>query len=207
MQDYDRNQCELIVDRSGRRGLRSPLGLPAPVPCGRRQGRSDGTRRRGIALPALRDRGPDILLLADHFLALHAKRYGREGLELSVDARQCPLEFFLALSKTIAHGRARHCTGFGPPGRARTRATAVCRRAQAHCLTRRAGSGWFAASGAADHRYLAVCRRSYRTARRGARGDADADFQWPDPGHLSQRVMTWTEATRTWRSLDESSRR
>jgi DNA-binding NtrC family response regulator len=41
-----------------------------------------------LELPALRDRGPDILLLANHFLALHAKRYGREGLELSADARQ-----------------------------------------------------------------------------------------------------------------------
>jgi DNA-binding NtrC family response regulator len=41
-----------------------------------------------LELPPLRDRGPDILLLAKHFLAVHAKRYGREGLELSADARQ-----------------------------------------------------------------------------------------------------------------------
>jgi len=40
-----------------------------------------------LAIPALRDRGPDVLLLADHFLALHAQRYGRTGLKLSAAAR------------------------------------------------------------------------------------------------------------------------
>ena len=36
-----------------------------------------------IAVPALRNRGADILLLANHFLALHARRYGKNGLHLS----------------------------------------------------------------------------------------------------------------------------
>jgi transcriptional regulator with PAS, ATPase and Fis domain len=36
-----------------------------------------------IAVPALRNRGGDILLLANHFLALHARRYGKNGLRLS----------------------------------------------------------------------------------------------------------------------------
>lgn len=44
-----------------------------------------------LAIPALRDRGPDVLLLADHFLALHAQRYGRTGLQLSAAARSALL--------------------------------------------------------------------------------------------------------------------
>ena len=36
-----------------------------------------------ITVPALRNRGGDILLLANHFLALHARRYGKSGLHLS----------------------------------------------------------------------------------------------------------------------------
>ena len=36
-----------------------------------------------IAVPALRNRGGDILLLANHFVALHARRYGKKGLGLS----------------------------------------------------------------------------------------------------------------------------
>jgi DNA-binding NtrC family response regulator len=44
-----------------------------------------------LAIPALRDRGEDILLLADHYLALHAKRYGKEGLALAPDVRRALL--------------------------------------------------------------------------------------------------------------------
>jgi DNA-binding NtrC family response regulator len=40
-----------------------------------------------LSMPALRDRGDDILLLARHFLSLHAARYGRTTLEPSMDAR------------------------------------------------------------------------------------------------------------------------
>jgi len=38
-----------------------------------------------ITVPALRNRGADILLLANHFLALHARRYGKNGLRLSAE--------------------------------------------------------------------------------------------------------------------------
>lgn len=44
-----------------------------------------------LAIPALRDRGEDLLRLADHFLAHHARRYGKEGLSLSADVRQALL--------------------------------------------------------------------------------------------------------------------
>jgi len=44
-----------------------------------------------LAIPALRDRGEDLLQLADHFLAHHARRYGREGLSLSADVRRALL--------------------------------------------------------------------------------------------------------------------
>jgi DNA-binding NtrC family response regulator len=40
-----------------------------------------------LSIPALRDRGADVMMLADHFLALHAQRYGKPRLHLSVDAR------------------------------------------------------------------------------------------------------------------------
>jgi DNA-binding NtrC family response regulator len=40
-------------------------------------------RMVNLALPPLRDRGADILLLAGHFLELHARRYGKEGLAFS----------------------------------------------------------------------------------------------------------------------------
>jgi DNA-binding NtrC family response regulator len=40
-----------------------------------------------LAMPALRQRGDDILLLARHFLTLHAARYGRPILQLGPDAR------------------------------------------------------------------------------------------------------------------------
>jgi DNA-binding NtrC family response regulator len=41
-----------------------------------------------LVLPPLRDRGADVLLLAEHFLALHARRYGKDGLEFSAGARE-----------------------------------------------------------------------------------------------------------------------
>jgi DNA-binding NtrC family response regulator len=41
-----------------------------------------------LAIPALRERGEDILTLAEHFLALHARRYGKEGLTMSAGARR-----------------------------------------------------------------------------------------------------------------------
>jgi len=41
-----------------------------------------------IKVPSLRDRGADVLLLARHFLALHARRYGKAGLRFSEDAEQ-----------------------------------------------------------------------------------------------------------------------
>jgi transcriptional regulator with PAS, ATPase and Fis domain len=40
-----------------------------------------------LAIPALRDRGEDLARLADHYLALHARRYGTEGMRLSCAAR------------------------------------------------------------------------------------------------------------------------
>ena len=39
-----------------------------------------------VHMPPLRERGRDILLLARHFLALHARRYGRQNLEFAPDA-------------------------------------------------------------------------------------------------------------------------
>ncbi len=44
-----------------------------------------------LAIPALRDRGEDIGHLAEHYLALHARRYGREGMTLSAAARSALL--------------------------------------------------------------------------------------------------------------------
>lgn len=40
-----------------------------------------------LHLPPLRERGNDILLLAKHFIDMYADKYGREGIELSDDAR------------------------------------------------------------------------------------------------------------------------
>jgi two-component system, NtrC family, response regulator AtoC len=39
-----------------------------------------------LAIPALRDRGADVMVLANHFLALHAQRYGKPRLQLSTEA-------------------------------------------------------------------------------------------------------------------------
>ena len=44
-----------------------------------------------LALPPLRERGDDILRLADHYLALQAQRYGKEGLTLSAGVREALL--------------------------------------------------------------------------------------------------------------------
>lgn len=40
-----------------------------------------------LKMPPLRIRGEDILRLADHYLALHSKRYGKPGLSFTADAR------------------------------------------------------------------------------------------------------------------------
>lgn len=40
-----------------------------------------------LSIPPLRERGDDVLLLAEYFLALHARRYGREAMTLSAGAR------------------------------------------------------------------------------------------------------------------------
>jgi hypothetical protein len=114
------------------------------------------------------------------------------------------LDIFLALSKTSGDERTGHCKGLGPPGRARTCETAVCRGAQAHRFNRSTGASQFAPGGAADSRQLAVCGCRHRASRRGAGGCADADFQGPNSGHLSRRVMRWTAAVPTWKRLDES---
>lgn len=41
-----------------------------------------------ITIPALRDRGNDVLLLADHFLDKFSREFAKPGLELSSDAKQ-----------------------------------------------------------------------------------------------------------------------
>jgi two-component system response regulator AtoC len=46
-----------------------------------------------LHLPALRQRGPDILMLARHFLALHGERYGKTGLRLAPDCERLLLDY------------------------------------------------------------------------------------------------------------------
>jgi len=46
-----------------------------------------------ISLPPLRDRGEDILRLADHFLTLHSARYGKKLLQFSRDAQEALLGY------------------------------------------------------------------------------------------------------------------
>jgi DNA-binding NtrC family response regulator len=45
-----------------------------------------------LRIPPLRDRGEDVLLLAEHFLTMHAQRYGRDGLKLSAGARSAVMQ-------------------------------------------------------------------------------------------------------------------
>jgi DNA-binding NtrC family response regulator len=40
-----------------------------------------------LNVPPLRERGDDVLLLTDHFLDHHAKRYGKSGLHIDEEAR------------------------------------------------------------------------------------------------------------------------
>ncbi|MEJ8834928.1 sigma-54-dependent transcriptional regulator [Ramlibacter sp. AN1133] len=47
-----------------------------------------------VNVPALRDRGNDILLLARHFLQSHGRRYGKPNLRFSPDAERQLLEYF-----------------------------------------------------------------------------------------------------------------
>src|SRR6185369_4472852 len=47
-----------------------------------------------IKVPALRTRGDDILLLARHFLDLHGRRYGKQGLSFSADAEQVLMQYY-----------------------------------------------------------------------------------------------------------------
>ncbi|MEY8877887.1 MAG: sigma-54-dependent transcriptional regulator [Leptothrix sp. (in: b-proteobacteria)] len=46
-----------------------------------------------IRVPPLRERGDDILLLADHYLGVHAQRYRKTGMALGADARQSLLNY------------------------------------------------------------------------------------------------------------------
>src|SRR5258708_1144183 len=46
-----------------------------------------------ITIPPLRERGNDVLLLADHFLEKFSREFGKPGLELSADARDRLLHF------------------------------------------------------------------------------------------------------------------
>ena len=46
-----------------------------------------------ITIPALRDRGNDVLLLAEHFLDKFSREFAKPGLELSSDAKQRLLEY------------------------------------------------------------------------------------------------------------------
>ncbi|MBA2961856.1 MULTISPECIES: sigma-54-dependent transcriptional regulator [Ramlibacter] len=47
-----------------------------------------------IQVPTLRSRGADILLLANHFLESHARRYGKPGLRFSPDAEAALLGYY-----------------------------------------------------------------------------------------------------------------
>jgi len=46
-----------------------------------------------ITIPALRDRGNDVLMLADYFLDKFSREFAKPGLELSSDAKQSLLEY------------------------------------------------------------------------------------------------------------------
>jgi DNA-binding NtrC family response regulator len=46
-----------------------------------------------ITIPALRDRGNDVLMLAEYFLEKYSREFAKSGLELSPDAKQRLLEY------------------------------------------------------------------------------------------------------------------
>lgn len=46
-----------------------------------------------LELPPLRSRGKDILLLANHFLKIHSRRYGKQGLRFSPEAEKALLNY------------------------------------------------------------------------------------------------------------------
>jgi DNA-binding NtrC family response regulator len=46
-----------------------------------------------ITIPALRDRGNDVLLLADYFLDKFSREFAKAGLELASDAKQRLMEY------------------------------------------------------------------------------------------------------------------
>ena len=132
------------------------------------------------------------------------RQWRNQSLKQLWDRALVSLDICLALSKASGDERTGHCKGLGPQGRARACETAVCRGAQAHRFNRSTSASQFAPGGAADCRQLALRGCRHRASRRGAGGSADADFQGPDPGHLSRRVMMWTAAGPTWKRLDGS---
>src|SRR5260370_20845952 len=46
-----------------------------------------------MTIPPVRERGNDVLLLADHFLEKFSREFGKPGLELSADARDRLLHY------------------------------------------------------------------------------------------------------------------
>src|SRR5258707_6119593 len=46
-----------------------------------------------MTIPPLRERGNDVLLLADHFLERFSREFGKPGLELSAEARDRLLHY------------------------------------------------------------------------------------------------------------------
>lgn len=46
-----------------------------------------------LELPPLRSRGSDILLLANHFLKIHSRRYGKQGMRFSPEAEKALLNY------------------------------------------------------------------------------------------------------------------
>src|SRR6202790_3506926 len=79
-----------------------------------------------ITIPALRDRGNDVLLLADYFLDKFSREFGKAGLELSADAKERLLEYrwpgnvrelqnTLERAVILADGLSIRATGFQLP--------------------------------------------------------------------------------------------
>ena len=84
-----------------------------------------------VQIPALRDRGDDILLLARHFLALHGRNYGKPDLRFAPDAECALLRYYwpgnvremrnmleqtalLATGDVVAASQLALCTGLAP---------------------------------------------------------------------------------------------